>query len=160
VQLARRGVRLDGGREITLLEARKVTEIMASDFETVAEDHPLPLIRDKLRRVPNGELFVTGADGALIGTITLTDLSEAAFDTSYDSLLKADDVLRANPPMLPTDSNLEDARTLLDESHEDRLIVVEDRESKVMVGYLRGLDIIDAYNRALMQARAEERGEA
>ncbi len=160
VQLERRGIRLDGGREITLLEARKVTEIMASDFETVAEDHPLPLIRDKLRQVPNGELFVTGADGALIGTITLIDLSEAAFDTSYDSLLKADDVLRANPPMLPLDANLEDARTLLDESHEDRLVVVEDLESGVMVGYLRGLDIIDAYNRALMQARAEERGEA
>jgi CIC family chloride channel protein len=95
-----------------------------------------------------------------MGTITLVDLSEAAFDTSYDSLLNAGDVLRANPPVLARDANLEDARCLLDESHEDRLAVVDGLETMVMVGYLRGRDIIDAYNRALMQARAEERGEA
>jgi CIC family chloride channel protein len=160
VQLERRGIRIDGGREITLLKSRKVTEIMASDFETVPGDHPLPMIREKLRLVPNGELFVTGADGALTGTITLADLSEAAFDTSYDALLNAGEVLRANPPVLARDANLEDARCLLDESHEDRLAVVDDLETMVMVGYLRGRDIIDAYNQALMQARAEERGEA
>jgi CIC family chloride channel protein len=160
VQLERRGIRIDGGREITLLKSRKVTEIMASDFETVPGDHPLPMIREKLRLVPNGELFVTGADGALTGTITLADLSEAAFDTSYDALLNAGEVLRANPPVLARDANLEDARCLLDESQEDRLAVVDDLETMVMVGYLRGRDIIDAYNQALMQARAEERGEA
>jgi len=159
VQLERRGIRIDGGREINLLKLRKVTEIMVSDFETVAGDHPLPLIREKLCWVSNGELFVSGADGALAGTITLTDMSEAAFDTSYDTLLIAGDVLRANPPVLARDANLEDARCLLDESHEDRLVVVEDMETMIMVGYLRGRDIIDAYSRALMQARAEERGE-
>jgi CIC family chloride channel protein len=158
-QLARRGVRIDGGREISLLQARKVTEIMAADFAIVPHDHPLPRIRDQLRLVPNGELFVTGEEGDLIGTITLRDLSEAAFDTSYDNLLNASDVLRGNPPALTKDSNLEDARRLLDESHEDRLAVVEDLESMAMVGYVRAQDVIHAYNRALMQARAEERGE-
>ncbi|HSR55772.1 MAG TPA: chloride channel protein [Alphaproteobacteria bacterium] len=158
-QLVRRGVRIDGGRETNLLKARKVTEIMADDFETVPEDHPLPRIRDKLRISPNGELFVTGEDGKLVGTITLRDLSEAAFDTSYDNLLNASDVLRGNPPALPRDANLEDARNLLDESHEDRLAVVEDTETMAMVGYVRAQDVIHAYNRALMQARAEERGE-
>jgi len=158
-QLAKRGVRIDGGREISLLQARKVTEIMAKDFETVPKDHPLPRIRDRLRFVPHGELFVTDEDGALIGTITLRDLSEAAFDTSYDNLLNASDVLRGNPPALARDANLEDARSLLDKSHEDRLAVVEDLDSMAMVGYVRAQDIIHAYNRALMQARAEERGE-
>jgi CIC family chloride channel protein len=158
-QLAKRGIRIDGGREITLLKARNVTEIMAKDFESVPLDHPLPRIRDKLRQVPNGELFVTGEGGRLVGTITLRDLSEAAFDTSYDDLLNASDVLRANPPALPKEANLEDARCLLDESHEDRLAVVEDTESMAMVGYVRAQDIIHAHNRALTQARAEERGE-
>ena len=87
-------------------------------------------------------------------------LSEAAFDTSYDALLNAGEVARADPPVLARDANLEDARALLDQSHEDRLAVVDDLDSMVMVGYLRGRDIIDAYNQALMQARAEERGEA
>ncbi|MEE8083917.1 MAG: chloride channel protein [Alphaproteobacteria bacterium] len=160
VQLERRGIRIDGGREITLLKSRKVTEIMEGNFETVAGDQPLSTIREKLHRVPDGELFVTGANGALTGTITLADLSEAAFDTSYDALLNAGEVARADPPVLARDGNLEDARALLDQSHEDRLAVVDHLDSMVMVGYLRGRDIIDAYNQALMQARAEERGEA
>ncbi|MCZ6813416.1 MAG: chloride channel protein, partial [Alphaproteobacteria bacterium] len=133
VQLERRGIRIDGGREITLLKSRKVTEIMEGDFETVAADQPLSAIREKLHRVPDGELFVTGENGALTGTITLADLSEAAFETSYDSLLNAGEVARADPPVLARDANLEDARALLDQSHEDRLAVVDDLDSMVMV---------------------------
>ncbi len=62
--------------------------------------------------------------------------------------------------MLSRDSNLEDARCLLDESHEDRLAVVDSLETMRMVGYVRAQDVIHAYNRALMQVRAEDRGEA
>ncbi|MDX1483542.1 MAG: chloride channel protein [Alphaproteobacteria bacterium] len=160
VQLERRGIRIDRGREISLLRSRKVTEIMETDFETVPEDRPLPEVREKLRNAPGGELFVTDQAGAVTGTITLADLSEAAFDTSYDALLKAHDVARGNPPVVAQDANLEDARNLLDESHEDRLAVVTDLQSMTMIGYVRARDIIHAYSRALMQVRAEERGEA
>ena len=158
-QLARRGIRIDGGRETSLLESRNVTEIMETDFECVPDGHPLPRVRERLRHVANGELFVTTEDGALLGTITLVDLSEAAFDTSYDSLLNADDVVRRNTPALARDASLEDARALLDESHEDRLAVVEDMESMTLIGSLRGRDVLHAYNQAIIQVRAEERGE-
>lgn len=160
VQLERRGIRIDGGRETTLLKSRRVTEIMAGDFETVPQGDPLPLVRDRLRHAPGGELFVTDPEGRLVGTITLADMSEAAFDTSYDSLLNAGDVARGKPAVLPRGADLEEARALLDERHEERLAVVDDLESMKMVGYLRERDVIQAYNRALMQARAEERGEA
>ena len=117
-------------------------------------------MRNRLAHVANGELFVTTEDGALIGTITLVDLSEAAFDTSFDSLLNAGDVARRDTPVLARDASLEDARALLDESQEDRLAVVEDLGSMTLIGYLRGSDILHAYNRAIMEVRAEERGEA
>ena len=159
-QLERRGIRIDGGRETSLLESRNVAEIMEADFESVPAGHPLPRVRDRLAHVANGELFVTTEDGALIGTITLVDLSEAAFDTSYDSLLNAGDVARRDTPALARDASLEDARVLLDENHEDRLAVVEDLDSMTLIGYLRGRDVMAAYNRAIMQVRAEERGEA
>jgi CIC family chloride channel protein len=158
--LERRGIRIDGGREISLLESRNVTEIMEADFASVPAGHPLPRVRDRLAYVANGELFVTDEDGALLGTITLADLSEAAFDTSYDNLLNAGDVARRDTPALARDASLEDARALLDESHQDRVAVVEDMDSMTLIGYLRGRDVMQAYNRAIMQVRAEERGEA
>jgi CIC family chloride channel protein len=160
IQLERRGIRIDGGRETSLLESRKVTEIMEADFAAVPEAHPLPQVRDRLRYVANGELFVTTETGALLGTITLGDLSEAAFDTSFDEVLKAGDVARRGMPALGRDASLEDARALIDESHEDRVAVVEDMETMILVGYLRARDVMQAYNRAIMQVRAEERGEA
>ncbi|MBT7526400.1 MAG: chloride channel protein, partial [Rhodospirillales bacterium] len=86
-------------------------------------------------------------------------LSEAAFETSYDAHLKAVDVARANPPVLPISANLEEARRLLDDAQENQIAVVEDMESMTLVGFLRERDVMAAYNQAMEAARAEERGE-
>ena len=159
-QLKRRGISLDSGRETGLLRSRRVDEIMRDDYDGVPEDMPMPQLRARLQKVFYGELFMINADGALSGTITLADLSETAFETSYDAHLKAVDVARANPPVLPISANLEEARCLLDEAQENQIAVVEDMESMKLVGFLRERDVMAAYNQAMEAARAEERGEA
>jgi len=158
-QLKRRGISLDSGRETGLLRSRRVDEIMRDDYDGVPEDMSLPQLRARLQKVSYGELFMINADGALSGTITLADLSEAAFETSYDAHLKAVDVARANPPVLPISANLEEARRLLDDAQENQIAVVEDMESMTLVGFLRERDVMAAYNQAMEAARAEERGE-
>jgi CIC family chloride channel protein len=134
---------------------------MRADFEQVSADLRLPAVRQRLLADPHGELFVVAADGSgrLAGTITLRDLSDAAFDTSHDNELCAANVARANPPVLPVTANLEEARRVIEDAAEDQIAVVADTESLRLVGYVRERDIMQAYHAALMQARAEERGE-
>lgn len=158
-QLARRGIVLEGGRETGLLRARRVADLMRTDFEQVRADATLPAVRARLQADPLGELFVTDDAGRLVGTITLHDLGTAAFDTGRDGRLSAADVARRNPAALALDADLEDARKAMEAAAEHQLPVVFDRDGFRLAGYVRERDVMVAYTAALAQARAEERGE-
>ncbi len=158
-QLDLRGLNLRRGREQGLLHAGRVRDVLREDFVSVPPGAPLADIRGNLQSAPYGELFVVDGQGRLHGTITLTDLFDSAFDTSMDALLNADDVSRHQPPVLTVEDNLEVAMTLMDTVQEPIVAVVADRETMRVAGYVRQRDIILAYNRALMRARAEEYGD-
>ena len=113
-----------------------------------------------LLSAPHAELFVVDDGGVLNGTITLADLTESALDSSLDGLLNADDVARKHPPVAEAEAGIDQALRLMRESGEEHLAVVDSRASMRLVGFLHQVDVVLAYNRALMAARREERGEA
>lgn len=158
-QLDRRGIGLKGGREVGLLRALTVGDVMRSEYSAVLSSLGMAAVRERLLSAPHGELFVVKEEGALQGTITLSDLSESAFDTSNDMLLNAVDVARIHPPVLRVDDDLDQALKLMENSGEEHIGVVEDSETMRLVGFVHQVDVMRAYNRALLQARREERGE-
>jgi len=158
-QLARRGISVKGGRDIGTLRSIRVRDVMSDDFRSISPEAPMASVRVNLQSAPWGELFVVDEEGCLNGVITFADLHEAAFDTSHDSELTAADVLRRRPPVLEADDDLETAARAYESSGEVNLAVVEDGESRRLVGVAQEHRIVLAYHRALDQARAEERGE-
>ena len=159
-QLDRRGIAVKGGQDVGLLRAIKARDLIAENFATVAPEAPIATVRERLQRAPWGELFVTDADGRLSGVITFSDLHDAAFDTSLDATLVAHDVARKSPAVLSADDDLESALGAYGASGEANLPVVEDRETMRLIGVAPQHEVMLAYQRALDQARAEERGEA
>lgn len=155
-QLERRGLDLKGGFESGLLRARRVAGVMKMDPETVAPGINLPGLRHRLQCSLTGELFVVSDNGILIGTITLADLSESAFDADLDYLINAGDVARLNPPTLKTSDDLEKALKLMNDSGESLIAVVADDESNKLEGVVDERHVIAAYNRALLDSRHEE----
>ncbi|MDH3335529.1 MAG: chloride channel protein, partial [Rhodospirillaceae bacterium] len=155
-QLERRGLDLKGGFESGLLRAGRVRDVMKTDIETVSPGVTLSGLRHRLQCSLTGQLFVVGDDGDLIGTITLADLSESAFDPDLDYLINAIDVARANPPMLKIDDDLEKALKLINDSGESLIAVVADGESRKLEGAVDERHVIAAYNRALLDSRHEE----
>jgi CIC family chloride channel protein len=158
-QLDRRGLNLRKGREQGLLHAVHVRDVMRDDQMTVPAAAPMPEIRKALLRCQFGELFVIDEDGGLHGTIMLSDLADSAFDTELDALLNAEDVCRPHPPLLAEMDDLEAAMALMDSTQESIVAVIDNRERQRLTGYVRQRDVVRAYDRALMQARAEEHGE-
>ena len=158
-QLARRGIAVKGGQDVGLLRTIKARDLITKNFETVAPEDPIATVRERLQRAPWGELFVTDADGHLSGVITFSDLHDAAFDTSLDATLVADDVARKHPTVLLADDDLERALGAYGASGETNLPVVEDRETMRLVGVAPQHEVMLAYQRALDQPRAEARGE-
>ncbi|MCP5367546.1 MAG: chloride channel protein [Hyphomicrobiales bacterium] len=155
-QLLRRGIDLDEGYESTLLRAGKIRDVVATDAPRVTPDVTLAALREGLQHSTLGELFVVGADDRLIGTITLADLSEAAFDHDMDDLVCAADVARLHPPMLSLDDHLETALTLMRDSGEEHIAVVDGPNSLHFVGCVHETEVMAAYNRALLESRREE----
>jgi len=157
-QLEERGLDLHGGFEAALLRSIPVSQVMTCRCEVIGPDVELRDLRVMLQYSNAGQFFVVGAEGELIGTLTLSDLSEAAYDPSYDDQIKAEDVTQRSPPMLSVRDDLETALKLTRTTGVRHVAVVEDPETRIFAGCLYERDAMSAYNRALLENRREERG--
>jgi CIC family chloride channel protein len=158
-QLDDRGIDLNGGPEIRLMGDIRAADIMSTDYAAVLASAGMREVREKLLTAPHAELFVVDGDGNLNGTIMLSDLSEDALEGTLDGILNASDVARHHPPAATADSGIDQSLRLMRESGEEHIAVVEARENMRLVGFLHQVDVMRAYNRALIAARREERGE-
>ena len=158
VQLQQRGIDLKGGFETEIMHSIKVGGMLNRDSELVTLDVGLPDLRKMLQSSKTGELFVIRDSGELYGTITLADLSELAFDAAIDDLIRAGDCAQTQPFVLSQDDDLDAALSLLAETGEDRIAIVENTESMVFKGCVTQVEIMAAYNKALLESRHEEHG--
>ncbi|EDP64708.1 Cl- channel, voltage-gated family protein [alpha proteobacterium BAL199] len=158
-QLKRRGFDLQGGHDMAALRSLKVHDLMRQDHVTVPPEAMLGTLRDRLRQAPLNELFVVDGDDRLIGTITLEELGDAAFDQSHDQELCAENLARRSPPVLARSDDLQKAIRRFGEVDEGLLGVVDDHDGTRLLGCLHERDVMRAYNTALVNLRAEEHGE-
>ncbi len=158
-QLERAGLDIKSGFETAALRAVKVSSILDEDSDTVPIGMGLAEIRERLLNSSTGELFALRDGGALLGTITLADLSDLAMDREMDNLINAGDVARRDPPVLAAGDDLQAANQVIRDSGESCIAVVDSLENMRFVGELRERELMAAYNRALHEARAEERGD-
>lgn len=157
-QLERRGHDLHDGYETALLRKIPVSSVLSDGGELVGLGDGLPEVRAMLQKSDAGELFVVDGNGRLFGTITLSDMSEFAFDSELDNLVTASDVARRSPPVLAGVDHLEEALKIIHDSAEETIAVVDDPESMKFLGCVREGRVIAAYNRVLLESRREERG--
>jgi CIC family chloride channel protein len=157
-QLKKRGVNLTRGRETGFLAEVHIGDVMTKNYTNVSRETPVAELREKLQKAPNAQLFVLGERGTLVGTIGLADVAEAAFDPSLDGIVNAADITRPNPPVLMRETDLEVAIKLMEDVHEEHIAVVEDTDNMQMIGVVHEVDVMLAYNNAIVRAREEERG--
>src|SRR5512136_355414 len=77
VGLARKGVRLERGRDVEVLEAMTVAEVMQTEASALRESDSLATAANALMRTRSHGLPVLNQDGELVGILTLQDLDRA-----------------------------------------------------------------------------------
>jgi len=154
-QLAQRGIELTGGREERVLRARRIWELVKLDLIKIAPDASMEDVRQALQDSRYGEVFVVDPQDRLLGTITLKDLAERAFDTSQDDGQNAGGIARRNPPVAFCEDDLEAAMWMMEGCGEEHIAVVDDRETRHLVGVLHERDLMAAYHRAVLETRRE-----
>ena len=159
-QLERRGIDLSGGRENEHLKSIKVRRVMESRMTTVGVGTKLTDLRRRIIRAPSGVVFVTDKQGRLEGMITMSDLSEALFDPSLDEYVTAGEMARPPHDFVEAGISLDRAVVAFGEAAKEPFLpVVQSRRTMKLVGILTEREVMLAQQRALLKARAEEKGE-
>jgi chloride channel protein, CIC family len=159
-QHKRRGVRIEGARARRMLKTQRVSEVMAVHFQIVPEDMNLADLKQILHLLPAGSrMFVVAPGDRFIGTVSMDDIKDVAFDPLvYEQGIEAGHVARDYPEFLPEDATLEDALAAMERWNADSLPVVSDLITCQVAGMLDRNIVLAAYNKALLQAEAENRG--
>ncbi|WP_020400035.1 chloride channel protein [Kordiimonas gwangyangensis] len=153
MQLANRGVRLEGGRATYLLKSARVMHHMTRDFFTVRENELAIKARELLVAQGGGMLIVTDETGKMVGVLSFGQLPADIFEGDNALNHTVGEYMRETPRTVRADQPLQVALQKLEVSGEDILPVVSSEQQDVVVGLIRHRDVMKEYNRALLESQ-------
>ena len=114
------------------------------------------------RRVAHNDQLLRFFLAVAVGTaaIGFEDFADAVLEPEHDQPPTARDLVHRIPEALLPEDDLETALRLCEMNQEEHMPVVDNRERRKVIGEVRYQDLVLAYNRALLAARAAERGES
>ncbi|MFC3053408.1 chloride channel protein [Kordiimonas pumila] len=157
MQLANRGIRLEGGRASFLLESSKVEGHMTRDFFTVQENEPAVKARELLIAQEGGLLIVTDETGNMMGTVGFGQLPANIFEDHTTNTHAIRDYMRDISYTVKTTDPLQVALSRMDMSGDEILPVVSPGNRSTVVGLVKKLDVLNEYNRALLESQGRDR---
>jgi len=155
--LARKGIRLRRGRDVEVLQAITVDEVMQTEFPTLPESASLTEATETLVSTRRHGLPVVDEAGRLVGLLTLQDIDRAKAAGHVDGRVGdycARELLLAHP-----DETIGEALRKMSRLDIGRMPVTPRADPTLLLGMLRRNDVIRAYDAALTR-RAELRHKA
>jgi CIC family chloride channel protein len=145
--LARKGIRLEHGRDVEVMQAIRVEEVMQRDVQTFKESDSLDYAAQVFADTHHHGLPVVNEANEVVGILTLQDLERAHQSGKEDLTIGqacTHNLLEAYP-----DETIGTVLRRMSASGVGRLPVVERDNPRHLVGLLRRSDIIRAYDLAL-----------
>lgn len=145
--LARKGIRLERGRDVDVLETVTVGEVMqAAPFTLLASD-TLTKASETFIQTRHHGVPVLGADGGLVGIFTLQDLDRNEPETWSERTVG--ETCTREPVVTFPDETIGAALRKMGASDIGRLPVVGRDNPDQLVGLLRRSDLVRAYDAAI-----------
>lgn len=157
MQLANRGIRLEGGRATYLLKSAQVSDHMSRDFFTVQQSETAEKAREMLVTQGGGLLIVTDETGQMVGTIGFNQLPADIFEQETARSHTVADYVRETSHIVKSDDALQIALNRMDMSGEEILPVVSPTHKNIVVGLIRHREVMQEYNRALLETQGQDR---
>jgi CIC family chloride channel protein len=159
VGLARKGIRLQRGRDVEVLEGIAVGEAMVTDMATLRESDSLLDATEKLMETRHHGLVVVDDAGDLAGILSLQDLERAGGEAR--SSLTVGDVCTRQVLVAYPDETIGTAMRRMGTRDIGRLPVVDRAHPRRLLGVLRRADVVRIYDvaltrRAAMRNRAQQ----
>ena len=146
--LYRKGVRLQRGRDVRVLEGITAGEVMRPEEHYLLDTDSLQTAADTLFETHHHGLPVLNTSGDLAGIITLQDLDRAQADGDFQNQTVGDVATRELVVAYP-DETMDQALQRMSIRDLGRMPVVERDNPRHLLGMLRRTDIVRAYDLAL-----------
>jgi CIC family chloride channel protein len=151
LKLAKRGIDIRSGRDINVLKAHHVREIMIEKFETILVSATLADIVDKMDQTHESDLLVVDCDGRFKGVIAFQDIRRIITHRELDSLIIAHDLLEQQVEKIAINDNLDEVMSTFNVRGTKMLPVLIGTHSDTIAGIVKKDDLIEFYNRKLVE---------
>ncbi len=160
LKLTRKGIRLQEGQDIDVMQAVLVQEVMSTEIETVSPDMSLNVLSELMNRTHHHSFPVTNPARELIGMVSMQDLERAMMEGPILGKVVKDIATTTGIVSVFPDDPMWKALKKLGARNVARLPVVEKDNEKVLIGVIGENDIVRAYNHAIARrAQAQYRTE-
>lgn len=150
LKLRLKGVHLQRGRDVDIMQGLLVREAMTPDPYVVEEDMPLPQLGEYFQQTHAHSFPVVNKEHRLVGMVSITDYDRALEATAgRDGPVVGDIATKGQLLTAFEDEPMGDALQRLAVRQVNKLPVVTRQEPDRVVGVIRRRDIIKAYNIAL-----------
>ncbi|MFQ6009128.1 MAG: CBS domain-containing protein, partial [Candidatus Zixiibacteriota bacterium] len=151
IKLIRRGIDIRGGKDISVLKAHKVSEVMDSDFQTMPASTPLAMIFDIIEHSHESYYVVVDTVGHIKGVLSFQDIRSLLSQHSLDYLVIAQDLVKEAPVVVYSDDDLEQAFSLFGIRDLKLIPVVDKDHPDRVMGVIRREALVDYYNKRLIE---------
>jgi len=151
LKLTRRGIHLQEGKDIDIMQAITVREAMDTDVDVVSMDMPLEDLALEFELTHHHGFPVVDEEGHLAGIVTIQDAERALESGDTDGKTVADIATRDTLIVAHEDEPMWSALRKLGSRDVGRLPVVRRDDENRLVGLIRRKDIIQAYNLAIIK---------
>jgi len=150
MKLVRKGIRLLGGREETVMTTFRVRDVMTTEVRTVREGTALPTVVSAFLDAPIMVAYVVDEEHRLTGMISLHDIKEILTEHSLDDLVVAHDLMVPAVSVVQ-DDRLADCMARFSQAGNESLPVLADPHSRRLVGRITRRDLVDLYDREVLR---------
>ncbi len=145
--LARKGIRLQRGRDVEVLDTIMVSEVMQTVTDTLQDSDPLAVAAETLSQTRHHGLPVVDAHGELCGILTIQDIERVQIN-GRDQITIGQACTRELLIAFP-DETIGTALRRMSTRDIGRLPVVARDNHRQLLGVLRRTDLVRAYDIAL-----------
>jgi CIC family chloride channel protein len=150
--LARKGIRLERGRDVEVMQALRVEEVMQTNVMSLKESDTLKEASDVFIRTRHHGLPVVNDAGELVGILTVSDIDRVHNEGKLDNTVG--EVCTRDMEEAYPDETIGSALRKMSARDLGRLPVVARDNPRQLVGLLRRSDVIRAYDVALTRRAA------
>jgi len=152
LKLMKRGINLLKGKEINLLKAMQVRDVLRSTIEIVTPETPLSTIINKFIRSDHSFFYITDKEGRIAERISQTEIGAIAPD--YENLkdfVVAQDIASPSHLVVTDVDHLDYVMKEFEKENIDEIPVVDKEDPRRILGTIWRIDVIAAYNKEILK---------